>query len=108
MAVVGSLTKGTGEVVEFRHVLLSSEHSQGRKDDFESLLHSLKKLQRDVNSCLTEIIEQEKTSETHSALEKQITEDDDLDDSEDDLEDLNTTEKQNGALQEPQLKKLRT
>ena len=67
MAVVGSLTKGTGEVLEFRHALLSSQHSQGRKEDFESLVRSLKKLQQDVNSCLTEIIEQEKTSETNQA-----------------------------------------
>lgn len=108
MAVVGSLTKGTGEVLEFRHVLLSSQHSQGRKEDFESLVRSLKKLQQDVNSCLTEIIEQEKTSETNQASKNQTTEDDDPDDSEDDLEDLDTTEKQNGAIQEPQLKKLRT
>ncbi|XP_058946996.2 uncharacterized protein [Pocillopora verrucosa] len=108
MAVVGSLTKGTGEVLEFRHVLLSSQHSQGRKKDFESLVHSLKKLQQDVNSCLTKIIEQEKRSETNPASKNQTTEDDDPDDSEDDLEDLDTTEKQNGVIQEPQLKKLRT
>lgn len=38
----------------------------------------------------------------------ETTEDDDPDDSEDDLEDLDTTEKQNGAIQEPQLKKLKT
>ena len=68
MAVVGVLTKRSGEVVEFRHALHSDK---GQKEHLQSLAHSLKKLQHDVNSCLTEIIEQEKTSTTEtSAFEK--------------------------------------
>lgn len=62
MAVVGVLTKRNGALVEFKHDLHSTESSHGNKENLQSLAHSLRKLQNDVNSCLTEIIEQEKTS----------------------------------------------
>lgn len=62
MAVVGVLTKKSGALVEFKHDLHSAESCQGNKENLKSLAHSLRKLQYDVNSCLTEIIEQEKTS----------------------------------------------
>lgn len=61
MAVSGVLTKRSGELVEFQHVI-ASKTAQGNKDDLHCLSHSLKKLQSDVNSCLTEIIKQETTA----------------------------------------------
>lgn len=70
MAVVGILSKRSGALVEFKHALHSSESCQGNKENLQSLAHSLKKLQNDINSCLTEIIEQEKTSTSSAASKK--------------------------------------
>ena len=64
MAVVGVLTKRSGALIEFKHDLHSGESCQGNKENFQSLVYSLRKLQNDVNSCLTKIIEEEKTSAT--------------------------------------------
>ena len=62
MAVVGVLRKRSGTLIEFKHDLHSGESSQGNNEKLLSLVHSLKKLQNDINSCLTKIIEEEKTS----------------------------------------------
>ncbi|XP_078350597.1 uncharacterized protein LOC144635363 [Oculina patagonica] len=106
MAVVGVLTKKSGALVEFKHDLHSAESCQGNKENLKSLAHSLRKLQYDVNSCLTEIIEQEKTSTP--ASQKEISEDDESDDSDDDPEDIDNIGNCNGGQpSEPQPKKLR-
>ena len=60
MAVSGVLTGRSGNLVEFRHVL--TENSQKKNDHLYCLSQCLKKLQNDVNSCLTDIIIQETTS----------------------------------------------
>ena len=60
MAVSGVLTGRNGNLVEFRHVL--TENSQEKNDHLRCLSQCLKKLQNDVNSCLTDIINQESTS----------------------------------------------
>ena len=60
MAVSGVLTGRSGNLVEFRHVL--TENSQKKSDHLHCLSQCLKKLQNDVNSCLTDIIIQETTS----------------------------------------------
>ena len=62
MAVVGVLTKKSRTLKEFKHDLHSGESCQGNKENLQSLVHSVRKLQNDVNSCLTKIIEEEKTS----------------------------------------------
>lgn len=98
MAVSGVLTGRSGNLVEFRHVL--TENSQKKNDHLHCLSQCLKKLQNDVNSCLTDIINQETTS-TVPAKEVSDEEDDDSDDSED-------AEGANREAQEPQPKKLRT
>lgn len=54
------LTGRSGNLVEFRHVL--TENSQEKNDHLRCLSQCLKKLQNDVNSCLTDIINQESTS----------------------------------------------
>ena len=54
------LTGRSGNLVEFRHVL--TENSQKKNDHLQCLSQCLKKLQNDVNSCLTDIINQETTS----------------------------------------------
>ena len=54
------LTGRSGNLVEFRHVL--TENSQKKNDHLHCLSQCLKKLQNDVNSCLTDIINQETTS----------------------------------------------
>ena len=54
------LTGRSGNLVEFRHVL--TENSQEKNDHLHCLSQCLKKLQNDVNSCLTDIINQESTS----------------------------------------------
>ena len=64
MAVVGVLTKKSGALIEFRHDLHSGDSCQGNKENLQHLVHSLRKLQNDVNSCLTKLIEEEKTSTT--------------------------------------------
>lgn len=64
MAVVGVLTKRSGALIEFKHDPHSGESCQGNKENLQRLVHSLRKLQNDVNSCLTKIIEEEKTSTT--------------------------------------------
>jgi len=64
MAVVGVLTKRSGALIEFKHDLHSSESCEGKEESLQSLVYSLRKLQNDVNSCLTKIIEEEKTSAT--------------------------------------------
>ena len=64
------LTKRSGALVEFKHDLHLAESSQGNKENLQSLVHSLKKLQNDINSCLTEIIDQEKTSTPGSQKRK--------------------------------------
>lgn len=56
------LTKRSGTLIEFKHDLHSGESCQGNKENLQSLVHSVRKLQNDVNSCLTKIIEEEKTS----------------------------------------------
>lgn len=61
MAVTCVLTKRSGTLVEFQHAL-RSETGQENKHDLHCLSHSVKKLQNDVNSCLTEIIKQETTT----------------------------------------------
>ena len=72
MAVVGVLTKRSGELVQFKHDVHSVESCQGSKENLQILAHSLKKLQNDVNSCLTEIIEKEKTSTPASQKRKLV------------------------------------
>ena len=64
MAVIGVLRKRRGSLIEFRHDLHSGESCQGNEESLQSLVYSLRKLQNDVNSCLTKIIEEEKTSGT--------------------------------------------
>lgn len=64
MAVVGVLTNRSGALVEFKHDLHPGESSQENKINLQNLVHSVRKLQNDVNSCLTKIIEEEKTSST--------------------------------------------
>jgi len=64
MAVIGVLTKRSGSLIEFKHELHSGESCQGNQESLQSLVYSLRKLQNDVNSCLTKIIEEEKTSGT--------------------------------------------
>lgn len=64
MAVVGVLTNRSGALIEFKHDLHPGESSQGNKNNLQNLVHSVRKLQNDVNSCLTKIIEEEKTSST--------------------------------------------
>ena len=56
------LTKKSRTLIEFKHDLHSGESCQGNKENLKSLVHSVRKLQNDVNSCLTKIIEEEKTS----------------------------------------------
>ena len=58
------LTKRSGTLIEFKHDLYSGESCQGNKEILQSIVHSVRKLQNDVNSCLTKIIEDEKTSST--------------------------------------------
>lgn len=99
------LTKRSGTLIEFKHDLHSGESCQGNKENLQSLVHSVRKLQSDVNSCLTKIIEEEKTSSA-TAMSKEISEDEDSDDSEEDLEHTKHVGDQNGG-QPPQAKKLR-
>ena len=55
------LTKRSGALVEFQHVLRSNENSRENKEHLHCLSNCLKKLQSDINSCLTEIIKQDTT-----------------------------------------------
>ena len=50
------LTKRSGALVEFQHVIRSDENNQENKEHLHCLSNCLKKLQSDINSCLTEII----------------------------------------------------
>ena len=63
------LTNRSGALIEFKHDLHPGESCHGNKENLQNLVHSLRKLQNDVNSCLTKIIEEEKTS---SAMSKGI------------------------------------
>ena len=58
------LTNRSGALIEFKHDLHLGGSCQRNKENLQNLVHSLRKLQNDVNSCLTKIIEEEKTSST--------------------------------------------
>ena len=66
-AVVGVLTNSSGEKVEFKHDLCSNQTTQGRTENLKSLSIALRKLQDEINSCLTAIMGQEKKTVASSS-----------------------------------------
>ena len=58
MAVSAVLKRRSRALVELQHAVRSNT-GEINKGDLQSLSYSLRKLQTDLNSCLTEIVKQE-------------------------------------------------